>query len=287
MKMQIKNYVLSFISILLLIGFSCQKKDNIYDFDKMILGSYLTLVKTNNTTIDFANLATSKVSIQVGSKGSPVEKVNVFVVEGASLDKTKWKLVKSVPFTEGVILEVSATEIAAAVGAIKPGSTYTLYNEVVTTDGRKFSSINTDADFEGQAGYKMAMSWTATTTCPYDQSVFTGSFSVTKDTWQDYAIGDLVNVQPGPGANQITIFVYPSPAYGTNRKGVVINVNPTDRSINIPEQIVGDYGTDTDVAMLGAGSVNSCTKTITITGIVFKQGGAIYAAGPYALTLKQ
>lgn len=282
-----KQYTILLISVLLLIAVSCKKEQNLYDFENMVLGSYLTLAKTNNTTIDYDNLSTSKVSIQVNSKGSPVDKIAIYVVEGASLDKTQWKLIKTIPFSEGIVLEVSATEIATAVGAIKPGSTYTLYNEIETKDGRKFSSINMDTDFEGQAGYNMAMSWTATTTCPYDQSVFTGSFSVTKDTWQDYAIGDLVNVQPGPGANQITIFAYPSPAYGSNRKGVVLNVNPADRSITIPEQVVGDYGGDTDVSMTGGGSVNSCTKTITITGISFRQGGGVYAPGPYQLTLTQ
>ncbi|MEO6454954.1 MAG: hypothetical protein ABIN97_12810 [Ginsengibacter sp.] len=281
-----KKYTIILISVFMLIGFSCKKNANIYDFETLTIGSYLTLDKVNNTTIDYANLAASKVSIQVSSKGSPVEKLAIYVVEGASLDKTAWKLIKTVPFTQAITLEVTAAEISTALGAIKPGNTYTIYNEIETKDGRKFSSINMDADFEGQAGYQMAMSWTATTTCPYDQSVFTGSFSVTKDTWQDYAIGDLVDVQPGPGANQITIFAYPSPAFGTNRKGVVLNVNPADRSVVIPEQLVGDYGADTDVSMRGTGSVNSCTKTITLTGIVFMQGGAVYGSG-VQLTLKK
>lgn len=273
----------------MLIGISCKKQEIISDFDNMVIGSYLTLAKKNNTTIDFANLANSKVSIEVNSKGSAVDKVNVYVVEGASLDKTKWKLVKTVPFTEGVTLEVAATDISKAIGAIKPGNTYTLYNEVVTKDGRMFSSANMDTDFEGQAGYNQAMSWIATTTCPYDQSVFSGSFSITKDTWADYDVGELVTVNPGPGTNQITIFVYPSPAYGTNRKGVVLNVNPSTSAVTISEQIVGDYGADKDVTMQGVGTVNSCTKTITLTGLTFKlgMGGPNYGSTTYQLTLKQ
>lgn len=285
-----KQYSLKLFIFLMLIGFACEKKDDAYDPDNMIIGAYLTLTKLNNATIDFADLANSTVSMQVGSKGSPVEKVNIYVSEAPTLDKTQWKLIKAVPFTEGVTLEVKATEIAAALGkAVAPGSEYALYNEAVTTDGRTFSSANIDTDFEGQAGYNMAMSWTATTTCPYDQSVFDGSFSVQKDTWADYAVGDLVEVEPGPGENKITIFVYPSPAFGTNRKGVVLNVDPATGNVTIPEQIVGDYGTDKDVTMQGSGSVNSCAGTITLTGLNFKlgMGGPAYGSGGYQLTLKK
>ncbi len=283
-----KKSTLLITALFLLISFSCKKQELLSNFDNLGVGSYLTLTKKNNLTIDFANQATSKVSIEVGSKGSAVDKVNIYVVDGASLDKTKWKLVKTVPFAEGVTLEVSAVEIKTALGVnIKPGSTYTLYNEIVTKDGRKFSSANIDPDFEAQAGYNMAMSWVATTTCPYDGTVFTGTFFITKDTWQDFNIGDPVQVQTGPGANQITIFVYPSPAFGTNRRGVVLNVNAATGNVTIPTQIVGDYPPDTDITMEGVGTVNSCQKLITLTGIKFGQGGVILYPGPYQLTLKQ
>lgn len=282
-----KNIGISFL-LLLLIGVSCKKKDHVSEFENLQIGSYLTLTKTNNLTIKFDDLANSKVSIEVGSKGSPVESVNIYVVEGASLDKTKWKLVKNVPFTEGVTLEVTPAQLATALGApLKAGGIYTMYNEVVTKDGRKFSSANMDTDFEGQAGYKMGMTWTASTTCPFDQSVFNGDFAVTKDTWADYDIGETVKVEPGPGANQITIYAYPSPAYGNNRKGVVIDVDPATSAINIPTQIVGDYfPADKDITMEGVGSVNSCQKLITITGIKFGQGGSVFSTG-HSLTLKQ
>ncbi|HUP11910.1 MAG TPA: hypothetical protein VM187_06860 [Niastella sp.] len=285
-----KQYRLQLFTMLILALFSCKKENNLYDPGNIIIGSYLTLTKENNTTIDFSDLANSTVSMEVGSKGAAVEKVNIYVSETATLDKTQWKLVKSVPFTEGVKLEVKATEIATALGtAIAPGSTYSLYNEVVTTDGRVFSSANMDTDFEGQAGYNMAMSWTATTTCPYDQSVFDGSFSIVKDTWQDYAVGDLVEVKAGPGSSSITIFVYPSPAFGSNRKGVVLTVDGETGNVSIPEQIVGDYGSDKNITMQGVGAVNSCQGTITLTGLKFKlgMGGADYGTGTYQLTLKK
>jgi hypothetical protein len=287
--LKMKNIGISFL-LLLLLGTSCKKKDHISQFENLQIGSYLTLVESINRTIKFDDQANSKVSIKVGSKGSAVESVNIFIMEGASLDKTQWKLLKNVPFTEGMTLEVTPAEIVTAIGApLKPGGTYTLYNEVVTKDGRKFSSANMDPDFEAQAGYNMAMTWTATTTCPFEQSVFEGDFSVTRDTWGDFSIGDIVKVETGPGANQITIYAYPSPAYGTNRKGVVIDVDPVTSALNIPTQIIGDYfptNTYSDITMEGVGTVNSCQKLITITGINFKQGGASIGAG-YALTLRK
>ncbi|HVG12646.1 MAG TPA: hypothetical protein VM843_06550 [Flavisolibacter sp.] len=282
-----KNIGISLFT-LLLVALSCKKKDGLYEFGNLQIGSYLTLTKTNNLTIKFDDQASSKVSIEVGSKGSPVESVNVYVVEGASLNKASWKLIKNVPFTEGMTLEVTPAQIVAALGVpLKPGGTYTMYNEVVTKDGRKFSSANMDPDFEAQAGYSMGMTWTATTTCPFDRSVFAGDFSVTKDSWADYDIGALVKVEPGPGANQITIYAYPSPAFGNNRKGVVLDVNPATSAVTIPTQVVGDYfPADKDVTMEGIGSVNSCQKLITITGIKFGQGGSIFATG-HSLTLKK
>jgi hypothetical protein len=100
-------------------------------------------------------------------------------------------------------------------------------------------------------------------------------------------------VVPGPAANQVTIFAYPAPKYGTNRKGMVINITSAN-VVTIPEQIIGDYfaggGTfDKDITIQGGGTVNSCTKTISLTGLKFKQGmgGAAYGGGPYSLTLKQ
>jgi hypothetical protein len=280
-----KQYSLNLFLILILAGFACSKKDSLVDPDKLEIGSYLTLVKENNTTIDFGDLANSTVSIEVGSKGTPVDKVNIYVSETPTIDKTQWKLLKSLPFTEGMKLEVKASEIATALGkAIEPGNTYALYNEVVTTDGRTFSSANTDTDFEGQAGYNMAMSWTATTTCPYDQSVFDGTFTIVQDTWQDYAPGDFVEVSAGPGENKITIYVYPSPAYGSNQQGVVLNVDPATGNVTIPKQVVGDYGDVTDVTMEGTGSVNSCQGTITLTDVIINYGGTEY---PVELVLKK
>src|SRR4029453_6770231 len=121
-----RKYSAALFGLLLLIGFSCKKEELRTDFDTLTQGAYLTLTKVNNTNIDYSALSTSTVSIQVGGKGSPIDKVNIYVATEPTLDKTHWKAVKSIPFTEGVNLDVKATEIATALGvppsALEPGN---------------------------------------------------------------------------------------------------------------------------------------------------------------------
>src|SRR5678815_1811214 len=111
-----RKYSVALLGLLLLIVFSCKKEELRTDFDTLTQGAYLTLTKVNNTNIDYSALNTSTVSIQVGGKGSPIDKVNIYVTTEPTIDKTKWKLIKAVPFSEGLNLEVKATEIAAALG---------------------------------------------------------------------------------------------------------------------------------------------------------------------------
>jgi len=266
-----RKYNIALLAFLFLIAFSCEDKEVASDFNTLTQGSYLTLTKVNNTNIDYSALNTSTVSIQVGGKGSPIDKVNIYVATEPTLDKTHWKAVKSIPFTEGVNLDVKATEIATALGipptALEPGHQYTLYNEVVTKDGRTFSSINTDADFEGQAGYNMALHWTATVICPYTASTVAGTYTVVTDAWQDWVPGDHVQVTAGPGANQVNLSqVWPNPAFGNIVSPLIINVTPATGVVSIPSGIVfGDYGTYKASTLSGSnGYVFSCTGTIDI-----------------------
>ena len=61
-----KQYSLKLFLILILAGFACSKNDSLVDPDALEIGSYLTLVKEYNTTFDYAELANSAVSIEVG-----------------------------------------------------------------------------------------------------------------------------------------------------------------------------------------------------------------------------
>jgi hypothetical protein len=77
--------------------------------------------------------------------------------------------------------------------------------------------------------------------CSFDQSVFSGTYKIVTDEWQDYDPGNTVTVNPGPGANQASLIVYPSPAFGNNRKPFIIDINPVTGKVSAAQQIIGDY----------------------------------------------
>ena len=78
-----------------------------------------------------------------------------------STTKSDWKLVKTVPFTEGMELSATGAEIATALG-VDPESLEApvLYQEVKTKDGRSFDvATNIPANYESFPRYHMAMTW--------------------------------------------------------------------------------------------------------------------------------
>jgi len=251
-------------------GLSSCKKDNIKgDSKTLVEGSYLTLLDTGNDELDYSNFDASEVSIKVGEYGSPVASVNIYAVLGSNLDPTSWKLVKNVPFTEGVELKVTGAEITAALGitAADVNTDISLYPEAVTKDGRKFSIANTPTNFQSFPAYNMAFVWTATLinyVCPFDVNYFNGNFAVQQDDWADYHAGDVVTVQPGPGANQITITLYPKPGVGTNRVPLVVDVDPATDLATVAKQQYGDYSGDY-ISAEGTGFVSACSGIISLT----------------------
>jgi hypothetical protein len=278
------------IALAFLVGLSACKKDSdlILSPDQLELGSYLRLVSMGNTTLNLTNQSTA-VSMVVSGYGEPIDKVGVYVSTNNTTNRSTWRLVKEFPVdaSQQATLSVTTAEIQSALGTPLPnGYETTLYNEVTTTSGKTYSLANTNSEFESSPDYFMGMRWAVKAPCDFDQSVFDGEFTIIVDTWEDYDPGTKVDVAPGPGPNQITIWVYPAAAWGGNdQQGVVIDVNPVDNSINIPEQYVGKYGSTVTTMKSSTGSVNSCSKSIVITGITFNYGGSIYPG--YSLTLRQ
>lgn len=261
------SYILGFIAVTA-IG-SCKKGDIVSDYKSLGIGSYVTLVKSNNTIIDYANLSTSKISITVKEYGSPVDKIKVYVTKGnATLDRSKWKLIKEFPYSGETLLEVKATEVATALGippsALETGATYTMYNQIITKDGRSFDVANTYSDFAGNSNYNMALIWAAVVVCPYNATGFGGDFEVVEDGWADYSVGDIVKVVVGPGANEIT---FPA-IYLTNpARPVVVKINPATGAATMASQDYGDYP--------AYGITNIKAKTVGTNNWVFSCVGTI------------
>src|SRR5258705_7272373 len=131
-----KVYFFSLFFFLLIA--SCDKSENFYE--KLGKGAYLTLVKQSNGLLNAVD-PNSTVGQVVNSYGEPVDNINLYVSAAATVDKTKWKLIKNIPFNGETTIAATNTEIATALGltpgALAPGSVFHLYNEAVLKDGRK------------------------------------------------------------------------------------------------------------------------------------------------------
>lgn len=277
--------------ILLFIGFalaifainSC-RKSNINGFGNangLIEGSYLTLDSVITENLDFSN-PSATVSIKVGSYGDPVASINIYAATASNpLDPTGWVLIKNVPYSDGVVLSVSTAELGTALAvnglSIQPGNQYPLYNEVVTTDGRKFSVSNTPSNFNSLPAYNMALAWQATAVCAFDQASSLGLYKVTYDgDWVDYATGDTINVFAGPDGHSVSFYAYPGAQDGgVDRQPWIVEVDPASGAATVADQYVGKYGSV--VARVSAtGFVFSCTGVISLV-VTVNYGGAPYS----------
>ncbi len=276
---------LSSIALVLFGVYSC-KKDNISgDKNNLIGGSLLTLTKNINGNLDFSK-PTATVSIQVGSKGAAVTSVNIYLATGTDpLDKTKWKLIKNLPFTDGMTITASTAEIAAALApaTITPGNQYVLQNEVVTTDGRKFNAINTPSNYTSFAVYKIIFTWTATAVCGFDQAASIGTYKVVYDgDWVDFATGDIITVTAGPDANSIQFLAYPAAgAGGVGRLPWIVNVDAATGAATVATQPAGSYGT-VPAKVAATGFVFSCTGYINLL-VDVTYGTDLYSGNKFQL----
>ena len=257
---------------------SCKKSyTNGYPDGKgLVLGSYIYYDSIINENLDFSNAAAT-VSMTVSSKGDPVATVKIFVATGSSsLDSSGWVLIKSVPYSDGVLLSVSTDELNTALGtvgsSVQAGNVYVLQNVVITTDGRTYSATNTPSNFLSLPGYKMALTWGATAVCAFVQADAVGTYSVVSDDyWGDYSPGDAVTVTAGSNANELLLYAYPNPAsHGINRVPIVIEVDPVSDIATVAKQVVGDYSNWPygNLSVRSDASPNfvfSCTGSIQLT----------------------
>ena len=273
-----KTYYFSLILLLLIA--SCKKPADFYN--ELGKGTTLTLVKLNNGLLNAVD-ATSTVSLVINFNGAPVESVNLYVSTAPTKDKTKWKLIKNIPFNGETTISATNAEIAKALGltpgALSPGSVFDLYNEAITKDGRKFSSANTsDIDLENQPAFNTAFHWNATVVCPYNSASLAGTYKVIQDDWQDWNPGQLVQVTVGATSNTVDISkVWPNPVFGQVVTPLTFTVDK-DGIVTVPTGVVwGNYGvrpSDETKTLAGStGFVFSCTGVIDIK-VHFSYGGA-------------
>jgi hypothetical protein len=263
--------ILSAFSLFLITG--CKKDGGINgDISEVGIGSYVTKVAIGSNIIDFANLANSKVDVTVKEYGNPVDKIKIYVTLGnATTDKASWKFVKEVAYSGDTKLEVTAAEMATALGipitGLQPGTAYTLYNQVISKDGQIHDISNMNSSMYGNPNYNALMTWSASVICPFTGGM-AGNYRVITDDWVDWSPGDIVAVTDGPGANQVNLTqVWPNPIYGTPVSPFIVNVNPATGAITIPAGVtIGDYGGYTFKTLAGStGFIFSCTGDIKLT----------------------
>lgn len=270
-----KTYSFALLIILFLI--SCGKTEDFYD--ELGQGAYLTLVTQNNALLNAEDPASS-VGQVVSSYGQPVESINLYASATATVDKTKWKLLKNIPFNGETTIAATNSEIATALGltpgALAPGSVFHLYNEAILKDGRQFSSANTsDVDLENQVPFNVAFHFTATVVCPYNSATVAGTYEVVRDDWQDWGVGDHVEVALGANANLVDISqVWPNAAIGDVVTPLTLSVDPASGVVTVPANVTfGNYGGFLAITDPGTtGFIFSCTNQINVRIPIRGQG---------------
>lgn len=264
---------------------SCQKGDIAQDVNSLGIGSYVTLTAAGNLNVDATNLGGSIVSIEVAQYGSEQEKIIMYASKGnTSLNRNNWKKLKEVPISNGSYsLSLTGQEIVTALGiTAAPGDQYTIYNQIVTKDGRTFDIANTFADFAGLPAYNMAMTWKATVVCPFNPTAAAGTYVITADNW-DGASGETSEVTATSGSATLTYaFPYAIPP-GINP--LVLTVAPTTGSVTVAKQTYGSYGTGFEnFTAQGSGFFFSCTGNITLSLTHLSGTGTNYGTYPLRLS---
>ncbi len=250
---------------------SCEKKEVLGNFDSLGVGSYLTLEKANKVTLDYSQINNESVSITVKEFGSAIDKVIVYVTAGgATLNKANWKKIKEYTYTSGAPLDlvVRATEIATALGttpsALNPGTAYTLYNQVITKDGKTYDAVNTVGALASNPNYRASTTWSANVVCPFVATGFPGNFVVREDEWADWGPGDVVTVTSAT-ANSIALRAYPNPAYGSFIADITVNIAAATGIATVTNQTYGNYGPNVAATTVGTSNfVFACTGTIDL-----------------------
>ena len=195
-------------------------------------------------------------------------------------DKSVVKTIQADITSFPTTVEVTGTQLATLFGVpIVAGDNFQIGVDLTMSNGVKFEAfpVTGNAYASGtaaQPGSSTTINYVAV--CEFDNASFNGNYVVQQDDWADFAVGDLVEVKPGTGDNEISILAYPSPAFGENRKPMIIKVDAATYEVEIDEQVIGDYfGAPPNATARGTGTVNPCGDNISLL-VTIKIGGTDY-----------
>jgi hypothetical protein len=215
------------------------------------------------------------------------QKADIVVIKNG--DNANIKMIKPDVTTFPTTVEITGPQLETLFGEpIILGDNFTIGVDITTPGGKKFEAFpaignSYAAGITAQPGASPTIDYLAA--CTFDKNSFNGPYEVIQDDWADFNPGETVNVTPGAGVNQISVLAYPSPAYGTNRKPMLVDVNPTTFAATITEQVIGDYtGAPPGATARGDGTVNPCGDELNLN-VTFKIGGTDYE--DYKLILRK
>lgn len=248
------NYFLlaSFITLFVV---SCSPDDEpTYDGDNFVsfaeTSSEATVVKGSTSkvvTVSYTTLSDAKNNTEV--------KISVDATKSTAVEGTDFKI-------------VSATETLPA--GQKVGTFKIQLFESGALETQKVITFKISSSTVGTAVFNQTHALSYSLECPFNMSLFTGSYKVVTDTWEDYSPGDLITVQPGPAANQFKILSTSNPYISNPSTSYMLVTVQNDGTVALASNQPFNYGGSTGLlGLTGTGTVNFCTGGINISNLNF------------------
>ncbi|MEI6949587.1 hypothetical protein V9K67_20535 [Paraflavisolibacter sp. H34] len=260
---------LLFCFLAALLFFACRKDDN----PKI---PELTRVPTPTVAIDAASdkvispvnptAFKGKVNVDLLFPGDiKPQKLDLVIIKNGN--KANVKTLRADITTFPTTVDITGQQLVTLFGGnIEPGDNFDIGADITMQNGQKFQAFPVVGDAYGsnvgnQPGASLTVQFLRP--CPFVASAYAGTFEVLQDEWQDYSVGNDVQVSV-VSPTQIS-FQYKVDA-GT-AKPIILTIDPATNAISVAKQVYGSYGTDVFSAESVAGpasQVNPCDLSLSV-----------------------
>ena len=213
---------------------------------------------------------------------APQNSDNATVIKGGANTtyNVKFGVLKQVASDSDVTLVVDNTKSTA-----KEGIDYTIASKTVTLKAGTSTGIIPITLLPGNAilagksivfslvsnslknaGFNQNFTLNVALACPFVNTNFSGNYKVVTDTWQDYAIGDIVPVTAGTAANQVFVRATNDPYVLNGASAYMILTVAADGTFTVVSNtnFVYSAANGGPLAVTGSGTVDKCSGDITI-----------------------
>lgn len=242
------------IPIFALMLSSCEdREDAVYDGDNFVSfaakTSEATVVKgstSKEVTVSYTTLSEAKANTEV--------KISVDASNSTAVEGTDFKI-------------INATDNLAA--GQKVGNFRIQLLESGAKETPKVITFKISSPSVSGAIFNQTHALTYSLECPYNISIFSGTYKVVTDTWEDYPVGAQITVQQGPGANQFKILANANPYISNGSTAYMIVTVANNGNVVVTSNEPFNYGGANVFAVTGTGTVNFCTGGINISSLAF------------------